>query len=140
MDELGEPVWQCSENDVSRAYRQLSLSVHPDKNPSEEAKMAFDYLSKANKILSDPEQLVRFPQKMSHTCTIYYSLFDFTCEELFLYLEVALTTLFCLGHGFQESSHQLNSTMGISMCVCVLVLGDSFKGINSCSSTKKRAS
>lgn len=30
-DELGRPVWACSDGDISRAYRKLSVLVHPDK-------------------------------------------------------------------------------------------------------------
>lgn len=31
VDELGRPVWGCTDSDVSKAYRRLSVYVHPDK-------------------------------------------------------------------------------------------------------------
>jgi hypothetical protein len=39
--------------DIKKAYRQRSLNVHPDKNPSEEALSAFEVLQKAYECLSD---------------------------------------------------------------------------------------
>eukprot|EP00891_Asterochloris_glomerata_P006319 jgi/Astpho2/6319/fgenesh1_pg.00090_%23_10_t len=56
-DELGNPVWSCTSADVSKAYRRLSVVVHPDKNPGEEARTAFDQLNQAHKALKDPGQL-----------------------------------------------------------------------------------
>ena len=57
-DELGDPVWSCTSADVSKAYRRLSVVVHPDKNPGEEARTAFDQLNQAHKALKDIGQLV----------------------------------------------------------------------------------
>jgi len=48
--------WACPEalhSELSRAYRRASLSVHPDKNPSPDARRAFDALSEAQKTLQD---------------------------------------------------------------------------------------
>ena len=40
---------------VKRAYRQLSLRFHPDKNPDPEAAKYFaEFITKAYKALSDP--------------------------------------------------------------------------------------
>lgn len=45
----------ASDKDVKRAYRQLSLRFHPDKNPDPEASKYFaEYITKAYKALSDP--------------------------------------------------------------------------------------
>ncbi len=38
---------------MSRAFRKASLRVHPDKNPSPEARKAFDALNAALKALLD---------------------------------------------------------------------------------------
>lgn len=57
-DELGRPVWPCSAADVSRAYRRLSVTVHPDKNPGEDARRAFEALNQAHRILKDPAERV----------------------------------------------------------------------------------
>lgn len=57
-DELGRPVWPCTAADVSRAYRRLSVSVHPDKNPGEDARKAFEALNQAHRILKDPGERV----------------------------------------------------------------------------------
>ncbi|KAJ9522682.1 hypothetical protein QJQ45_019768 [Haematococcus lacustris] len=56
-DELGRPVWPCSSLDVSRAYRKLSVLVHPDKNPGEEARAAFEALNEAHRMLKDAGRL-----------------------------------------------------------------------------------
>eukprot|EP00884_Botryococcus_braunii_P017135 jgi/Botrbrau1/4104/Bobra.152_3s0052.1 len=53
VDELGRPVWSCTSGDVSRAYRRLSVLVHPDKNPGDDARQAFEALSTAQRILKD---------------------------------------------------------------------------------------
>lgn len=58
VDELDRPVWRCSPEDVSRAYRRLSVLVHPDKNPGEDARTAFEALSHAQRILKDRGGLV----------------------------------------------------------------------------------
>eukprot|EP00955_Chlamydomonas_euryale_P086106 364191-Chlamydomonas_euryale.AAC.10 len=44
-DDLGRPEWGCTPGDVSRAYRKLSVLVHPDKNPGEQARKAFEALN-----------------------------------------------------------------------------------------------
>ncbi|KAK9837824.1 hypothetical protein WJX74_005829 [Apatococcus lobatus] len=54
VDDLGRPVWSCSAADVSRAFRRLSVLVHPDKNPEPEARPAFEALSSAHRQLRDP--------------------------------------------------------------------------------------
>ncbi|MEW5315746.1 MAG: hypothetical protein WDW38_007152 [Sanguina aurantia] len=56
-DELGRPVWPCTAAEVSRAYRRLSVTVHPDKNPGEDARRAFEALNQAHRILKDPAEL-----------------------------------------------------------------------------------
>ncbi|TNN12319.1 DnaJ subfamily C member 8 isoform 2 [Schistosoma japonicum] len=45
--------------DIKKKYRQLSLLVHPDKNPDdiERSQKAFDAVNKAYKALDDPETL-----------------------------------------------------------------------------------
>lgn len=57
-DDLGNPIWACTSADVSRAYRRLSVLVHPDKNPGEDARTAFDLLNRVHQQLKDPGQLV----------------------------------------------------------------------------------
>lgn len=57
VDALGNPSWDCTNNDVSRAYRKLSVLVHPDKNPGAEAREAFDYLNQSHRILKDAGKL-----------------------------------------------------------------------------------
>lgn len=57
VDALGRPTWQCTDADVSRAYRKLSLFVHPDKHgnsDNEKAREAFERLNEAHRILRDP--------------------------------------------------------------------------------------
>jgi hypothetical protein len=62
-DDGGKPVWEVTEGQISKAYRKRSLAVHPDKNPSLEAKEAFERLSDANRALKDPVRRVRTPHR-----------------------------------------------------------------------------
>ena len=43
---------------MSRAYRKLSILVHPDKNPGQEARDAFEALNEAHRALKDRDKLV----------------------------------------------------------------------------------
>ncbi|KAI4378931.1 hypothetical protein MLD38_016348 [Melastoma candidum] len=45
----------CSEEEVKRSYRKLSLKVHPDKNKAPGSEEAFKKVSRAFKCLSDAE-------------------------------------------------------------------------------------
>lgn len=57
VDALGRPKWDITPAEVSKAYRKLSVLVHPDKNPGDEAREAFEALNKAHRILKDPGEL-----------------------------------------------------------------------------------
>ncbi|GMJ15668.1 hypothetical protein like AT3G57340 [Hibiscus trionum] len=50
----------CSVDDVRKAYRKLSLKVHPDKNQAPGADEAFKAVSKAFQCLSDEESRKRY--------------------------------------------------------------------------------
>ncbi|KAJ6847791.1 chaperone protein dnaJ 49-like [Iris pallida] len=50
----------CSVEDVRKAYRKLSLKVHPDKNKAPGAEEAFKAVSKAFQCLSDEENRKRY--------------------------------------------------------------------------------
>ncbi|OVA00440.1 DnaJ domain [Macleaya cordata] len=50
----------CSVEDVRKAYRKLSLKVHPDKNQAPGAEEAFKAVSKAFQCLSDEESRKRY--------------------------------------------------------------------------------
>ncbi|KAH9881703.1 hypothetical protein IAQ61_000430 [Plenodomus lingam] len=52
----------CSDSDIKKAYRKLSLLTHPDKNGYEGADEAFKLISKAFQVLSDPEKKKKFDQ------------------------------------------------------------------------------
>ena len=66
-DDAGRPVWHVTDSEISKAFRKRSLAVHPDKNPSAEAKQAFDKLNDAVRSLRDPtrkgEALRRFADR-----------------------------------------------------------------------------
>ena len=59
VDALGRPAWGLTPLEVSKAYRKLSILVHPDKNPGDEARQAFEALNLAHRALKDPGTLVR---------------------------------------------------------------------------------
>lgn len=50
----------CSDSDIKKAYRKLSLLTHPDKNGYDGADEAFKMISKAFQVLSDPEKKKKF--------------------------------------------------------------------------------
>lgn len=56
-DEIGRPSWNVTSADISKAYRRLSVLVHPDKNPGEDARKAFEALNDTYRKLRDPSQL-----------------------------------------------------------------------------------
>lgn len=60
LDALGRAAWDHGPATVSKAYRRLSVLVHPDKNPGDEARRAFEALNEAHRMLKDPSQLVRW--------------------------------------------------------------------------------
>ncbi|KAK9994674.1 hypothetical protein SO802_024377 [Lithocarpus litseifolius] len=49
----------CTVEDVRKAYRKLSLKVHPDKNKAPDAEEAFKAVSKAFQCLSNEEEIFR---------------------------------------------------------------------------------
>jgi DnaJ family protein B protein 12 len=50
----------CSDGDIKKAYRKLSLLTHPDKNGYDGADEAFKLVSKAFQVLSDPDKKKKF--------------------------------------------------------------------------------
>jgi hypothetical protein len=59
LNSLSKAEWAVSSSELSKAYRKLSILVHPDKMPGEKARQAFEQLKQAYNELRDPEKLVR---------------------------------------------------------------------------------
>jgi DnaJ family protein B protein 12 len=50
----------CSDSDIKKAYRKLSLLTHPDKNGYDGADDAFKLVSKAFQVLSDADKKKKY--------------------------------------------------------------------------------
>lgn len=50
----------ADKEEIRRAYRQLALKYHPDRNPNEEAQALFLAVQQAYEILGDPERKARY--------------------------------------------------------------------------------
>ena len=56
----------ADETELKRAYRQLALRYHPDKNPGDpQAEERFKEISEAYAVLSDPEKRARY-ERLGH--------------------------------------------------------------------------
>ncbi len=56
----------ASQDDIKKAYRQLSFKHHPDRNPDDkEAEEKFKEISVANATLSDPKKRAQYDNPMS---------------------------------------------------------------------------
>jgi DnaJ family protein B protein 12 len=59
---LEEVKTSCSDSDIKKAYRKLSLLTHPDKNGYDGADDAFKLVAKAFQVLSDPDKKKKYDQ------------------------------------------------------------------------------
>jgi len=53
-DLLEQPVWGCTDDQVHRAFRKLSLCCHPDKSTHTDAPRAFELIKRAKACLTSP--------------------------------------------------------------------------------------
>eukprot|EP00262_Sarcandra_glabra_P019463 TRINITY_DN7344_c0_g1_i2.p1 TRINITY_DN7344_c0_g1~~TRINITY_DN7344_c0_g1_i2.p1 ORF type:complete len:367 (-),score=49.77 TRINITY_DN7344_c0_g1_i2:263-1363(-) len=86
----------CSVEDVRKAYRKLSLKVHPDKNKAPGSEEAFKKVSKAFQCLSSEESRKQYDlvgsdepvyertvRRRTHNYNGYYDVNDVDAEEIF---------------------------------------------------------
>lgn len=67
-DLMGDPLWDVTADQVSRAYRKLSLCCHPDKSDHPDAPRAFELLKKAKKTLTDPLEMDDYLRNFLKEC------------------------------------------------------------------------
>lgn len=60
---------QSREDEIKRAYRQLAVLLHPDKNPLPEAEAAFKEVNEAYEVLSDPVARNLYNQMLTQSIT-----------------------------------------------------------------------
>ncbi|KAA8499900.1 Chaperone protein dnaJ 50 [Porphyridium purpureum] len=58
--------------DIKRAYRKLSLELHPDKNPREDAAERFRAVARAHEVLSSAESRVEYDDFLDHPEKYYW--------------------------------------------------------------------
>jgi DnaJ family protein B protein 4 len=61
----------ASETEIKKAYRTLSLKYHPDRNPSDEARVLFPKINEAYEILSDPSKRKQHDMELNGTAGIF---------------------------------------------------------------------
>ncbi|KAJ8548432.1 hypothetical protein K7X08_032535 [Anisodus acutangulus] len=111
----------CSVEDVRKAYRRLSLKVHPDKNKAPGAEEAFKMVSKAFQCLSDEESRKRYESFGSEDPVYlrrpptrhHHAADDIDPEEIFRNfffggMNPAATTHFSFGPGMGVRNHGSN--------------------------------
>jgi DnaJ family protein B protein 4 len=61
----------ASETEIKKAYRTLSLKYHPDRNPSDEARVLFPKINEAYEVLSDPAKRKQHDMELNGTAGIF---------------------------------------------------------------------
>jgi DnaJ-class molecular chaperone len=87
-------------NIIKEAYRNVALTVHPDKNPHPDAKLAFDCVQEAYAVLSSSARRESYDRGMKNRekkrwhrlkkvylsrCPHYNTIFGFTLQSFFFF-------------------------------------------------------
>ncbi|RKP14310.1 DnaJ domain-containing protein, partial [Piptocephalis cylindrospora] len=91
--------------EITRAHRKISLSLHPDKNPSPEAKDTFNMLGAVTRTLKDPETRARYDFYLKngvptrHGASYLYSRYRPPLSHVLLFLALFISAVqYLLAH------------------------------------------
>jgi molecular chaperone DnaJ len=103
----------ASIDDIKKAYRNLALKYHPDRNKSKDAEEKFKEINEAYAVLSDPEKRRQYdsygPEQFNQRYSREDIFRDFNFEDIFRSMGINFDFG---GAGFESSDDMLNNLFG----------------------------
>ncbi|KAJ1608935.1 DNAJ domain-containing protein with a signal peptide [Cryptosporidium canis] len=113
----------ASETEIKKAYRQMSLKYHPDRNPSPDASEKFKEIATAYEVLSDPEKRKIYDRY--GVDGIKQHLDDFETQDPFDLFSMGFGNLFGMGSGKGGERYRVpDTTFKIFMTLEQLYFGE----------------